>query len=252
MKKLRTLWNKIPQQIRHLLVPFIIITVGYLLIRRLLIPADFGLLGHFRASSITANVNREMQYAGSQACSDCHDQVVATKKGGYHKDVACESCHGPAFAHSRDPETIKPSVVRTRTLCLLCHEYLPTRPTGFPQVVADSHNPMKACIMCHRPHDPKPPHALKGCEACHTGIQRVLSLSYHTNLHCTTCHDAPKQHFSRPREYPPKSIQSRQLCLKCHDKAASSPKEIPRIDGATHGEKYLCWQCHYPHMPEAR
>ena len=29
-----------------------------------------------------------------------------------------------------------------------------------------------------------------------------------------------------------------------------SDKEIPRVDMATHGERYVCWQCHYPHSPE--
>jgi len=23
---------------------------------------------------------------------------------------------------------------------------------------------------------------------------------------------------------------------------------VPTVDMATHGEKYVCWQCHYPHM----
>jgi hypothetical protein len=25
-------------------------------------------------------------------------------------------------------------------------------------------------------------------------------------------------------------------------------KGVPTIDMDTHGEKYVCWQCHYPHM----
>lgn len=249
---MKFLWNKIPEQIRHLLAPILIIVVVYLLIRQLLVPSDFGLLGHFRASSITANVQRENKYAGSEACADCHDQIVGAKKHGYHRDVSCESCHGPSMAHTGDPEKLKPAIVRTRTLCLLCHEYLPTRPTGFPQVISDSHNPAKPCVSCHRPHDPKPLRAIKGCEACHAQIQRSLVLSNHSNLKCTRCHDAPKQHFTQPRGNIPKKIQDRQICLGCHDKTASSPKEILRIDGSTHGEKYLCWQCHYPHKPEAR
>jgi ribosomal protein S27AE len=27
-------------------------------------------------------------------------------------------------------------------------------------------------------------------------------------------------------------------------------KDVPKVDFASHGEKYLCWQCHYPHLPE--
>jgi ribosomal protein S27AE len=29
------------------------------------------------------------------------------------------------------------------------------------------------------------------------------------------------------------------------------PPEIPRVEMRTHGERYLCWQCHYPHFPES-
>jgi hypothetical protein len=252
MKSIRLLWHKIPEQLRRLLAPFAVIIIAFLLVRWALVPSDFGILGHYRASSITTNLAREVRYAGAAGCTDCHDLEVTTKKQGYHRGIACEACHGPAASHSQDPEKIKPSVTRTRTLCLLCHEYLPTRPTGFPQVIADSHNPSKPCVSCHRPHDPKPPQPLKKCEACHAKIQRVLSLSNHTELDCTGCHEVAKGHYSLPREYPPKKMQNRLLCLRCHDKKNHVPEGISKVDGATHGEKYLCWQCHYPHMPEAR
>ena len=32
---------------------------------------------------------------------------------------------------------------------------------------------------------------------------------------------------------------------------ADSPAEIPRVDLASHAGRDLCWQCHYPHFPEA-
>ncbi len=251
MKRLKAFWLAIPEQLRHLFVPLLVIVAGYFLIRAILIPSDFGLLGHYRASSIKVNMEKGMNYAGAGACTDCHDQEIQTKKNGYHRGVACETCHGPSLAHAENPEKTKPAVTRTRVLCLLCHEYLPTRPTGFPQVISDSHNPTKPCIACHRPHDPKPPQPLKRCAACHQKVQRVLSVSIHANLDCTTCHETPNEHFIKPGEFPPKRMQSRQTCLNCHDKALRST-EAPGIDAATHGEKYLCWQCHYPHMPEAR
>jgi hypothetical protein len=43
----------------------------------------------------------------------------------------------------------------------------------------------------------------------------------------------------------------KEFCGTCHARGADSPPEIPRIDLATHGGTYLCWQCHYPHHPEA-
>jgi ribosomal protein S27AE len=44
----------------------------------------------------------------------------------------------------------------------------------------------------------------------------------------------------------------REFCAKCHGREAASPPEIPRIDLASHGGRYLCWDCHYPHSPEAK
>jgi hypothetical protein len=252
MNKIRSLWNKIPEQIRRLSILLFAVIIVYLAVRLLMIPSDFGILGHYRASSITANLQKTVKYAGEPACNECHEDTASAKRQGYHGGVACESCHGPAIRHVQDPEHVKPAVNRNRSLCLLCHGYLPTRPTGFPQVISNSHNPSKLCVFCHHPHDPKTPQPLKKCEACHAKIQSQLSLSNHSGLDCMSCHEVDKQHYVQPRENPPKRMLSRQVCLRCHNKTLSHPEGIATIDGTSHGEKYLCWQCHYPHMPEAR
>jgi hypothetical protein len=249
---IKNLWYRLPEQIRHLLVPAVGIVVVGLFVRHLLVPSDFGVYGHYRASSVIQNAEREIRYAGMQACTDCHEQLAATKKDGYHRGVSCESCHGPSAAHAQDPDKIKPMIPGARAHCLLCHEYLPSRPSGFPQVVSDSHNPVKPCITCHQPHDPKPPTVPKGCDACHAKTQRVQALSRHANVQCTVCHEVPKQHNVSPRTYEPKKPQGREFCGKCHGQDAGTGKEIPKVNMATHGEKYLCWECHNPHMPEAR
>jgi hypothetical protein len=252
MDAIKRVWNRMPQQIRHLLVPVVVIIVGYLVIRSLLVPAGFGQYGHYRGPSLVENASKEIKYAGSEACLECHDTIVAEKKGGYHRGVACETCHGPVMAHTQDPEKVKPQIPKGRNHCLLCHEYLSARPTGFPQVVSDSHNPVKPCISCHQPHNPKPPNVPKGCDACHAKIQRTIALSRHSNLECTKCHEVPKEHKVNPRENRPKRLQSRDTCGACHAQDSTAPKEVPRVNMASHGEKYLCWQCHYPHQPEAR
>jgi hypothetical protein len=54
-----------------------------------------------------------------------------------------------------------------------------------------------------------------------------------------------------PRQYPPKKPQTREFCGGCHAQDAKSDKDIPRVNMNSHGEKHLCWECHYPHMPEA-
>ena len=39
------------------------------------------------------------------------------------------------------------------------------------------------------------------------------------------------------------------FCGTCH--AADIP-DVPQVNLRDHGEPYVCWQCHYPHYPEAR
>jgi ribosomal protein S27AE len=84
---------------------------------------------------------------------------------------------------------------------------------------------------------------------CHGEIQRTKDLSPHALLECTTCHETPEEHKVRPRSIRPGKPVAREFCGTCH--SAPSPKDdIPQIDLAKHGAKYMCWQCHYPHMPE--
>ncbi|NIP28034.1 MAG: hypothetical protein GWN67_26330, partial [Phycisphaerae bacterium] len=191
-------------------------------------------------------------YAGREICSDCHDDIVDTKYEGFHQNVACEVCHGPAAEHTDDPFAAQLEAPRGRGYCPLCHEYLPSRPTGFPQIVAASHNPMKPCISCHEPHNPEPPTTPKECEACHATIARTKSLSHHVYVPCTRCHKTPDEHKINPREVLPEKPASREFCGGCHAEDADSEKGIPRVNLETHETRYVCWQCHYPHLPEAR
>ena len=250
MITIKSAWSRVPQQVRHLLIPVVLLIFGFLLIKYLLVPPTFGVYGHYRGASVVQNAVQKINYAGSEQCTDCHDALAEEERSGYHRMVACETCHGPSAAHVQDPEKVKPQIPRSRTHCLLCHEYLPARPTGFPQVVSDSHNPVKRCTACHEPHNPKPPNIPAVCDACHAKVQRTIVLSRHSSLPCTACHEVPKEHKINPRGNKPKRMQDRQSCGKCHAKESTASKEVPRVNMAAHGEKYLCWQCHYPHQPE--
>jgi len=57
-----------------------------------------------------------------------------------------------------------------------------------------------------------------------------------------------QQHKVSPRAIKPTKPQTREFCGKCHGKDAKDKlaKNAPKIDLAEHGEKYVCWQCHYP------
>ncbi|MFQ6108404.1 MAG: hypothetical protein ACE5L7_02505 [Candidatus Aminicenantales bacterium] len=242
--------KKFPDQIFRLLIPVLAVIIGFIVMRNSLVPPDFGEYGHYRASAIKEILSQEIKYSGQMVCADCHEEEVGQKNQSYHRDVECEVCHGPAAAHTQDPEGNQLAAPTGRGYCPLCHEYLPSRPTGFPQIISESHNPMKACVSCHDPHDPKPPSIPKECEACHAEIARTKALSHHVYLECTTCHETPEGHKITPRDYRPEKPRTREFCGGCHGKDAPSPKGVPRVDMSTHGERYVCWQCHYPHLPE--
>ncbi len=243
---------KIPDQVARLAVLFCLAGAVLLVVRHQFVPKTFGQLGHYRAAAVDDVAGQKIQFAGMQVCVECHTDEAEAKSKSFHRGLSCEVCHGPAAAHASAPDSVKPEIPRDRATCLHCHSYLPSRPTGFPQIIERAHNPMKACVSCHNPHDPTPPEIPDGCSACHATIARTKAVSNHAGLDCETCHETPPDHKLNPRAFTPKKPTTREFCGKCHAQDAAAAPEIPRVDLATHGNRYLCWQCHYPHSPEGK
>jgi hypothetical protein len=244
--------QSIPPQVTRLGVIFLALLLVLVAARSLLVPKTFGERGHYRFASVAQIAELPVRYAGHSACEPCHVPIVDKKGQSYHRGVACEVCHGAQAEHVADPMGHKPPAPRTRAFCPLCHAYNPSRPTGFPQIDPTVHNPVRPCIGCHDPHDPTPPHPPEQCSACHGEIARTKAVSPHAQLPCTQCHDADARHIASPRLVHPSKPTSRDFCGQCHAPNATSPREIPRVDLATHHPGDVCWQCHYPHHPEAR
>lgn len=254
--------RRFPTQLLQLGIIFAIVGVAVVLLRQEFIPETFGDLGHYRAAAVEANAELEPRYAGWQACAKCHPDKIETKNKSFHRTVSCEACHGPAVDHTRRAMRIRPEVPTGREPCLDCHAYLASKPTGFPQIIEERHNPMRSCTTCHDAHDPTPPDVIQECSACHNTIARSKSVSPHAPLDCEVCHEAPPEHKVQPRAHLPKKPFEREFCGTCHAEDAEAPDEIlgvdltvfdiPRIDLVTHGGTFVCWQCHYQHSPEAR
>lgn len=234
-----------------LAILFALAVAALVFARQLLVPDTFGKYGHYRGAAEQENMEREIAYAGSNSCADCHDEIADLKHDSNHRTVACEVCHGPAAPHIEDPEEFIPVAPRGRGYCPLCHGYNASRPTGFPQILAEYHNPGKPCMSCHSPHDPVLPRAPEECSACHRQISSQKMVSHHALLSCMECHEVPDDHWTNPRIILALKPNSKATCGKCHATDATSSKDIPRVDMELHGERYLCWECHYPHFPEA-
>lgn len=244
---------KVPEQVGRLVI-FNGVLIGAALVARfVVIPKSLIESDVHQAAAIMRQSAIPVKFAGATACADCHSDVAEKKAASFHRNLSCEGCHGAAAAHAEDPSSGTPTIARDRKLCPTCHEYDRSRPTGFAQVNATAHNPLKACVSCHNPHDPTPPSVPKECSACHAQIERTKSLSRHALLECTTCHEATPAHRSSPRTAPPGKPRTREFCGQCHGAGATlakAPVEAPRIDLASHGGRNLCWECHYPHLPE--
>jgi hypothetical protein len=122
--------------------------------RLLLVPADFGKYGHYRASALEDNQKAPVVYAGRSACQDCHDEKAKELAAGKHKLIGCEACHDPQSKHAEDPSGPKPPRPETPRLCLKCHLENYAKPAGYPQIDAQDHGGGNPCLQCHKPHHP--------------------------------------------------------------------------------------------------
>lgn len=243
---------KFPDQVVRLAFVFAVAIGALLVARQAFVPESFGEIGHYRAEAIDIVRDQEVHFAGLEACAECHDDIAATKAASYHRGLSCEGCHAASAGHAADPGEATPVIPTGRKPCLRCHEYLPSRPTGFPQIVETLHNPMEACMECHDAHDPTPPEVPETCAACHPSIARTKAVSHHWALDCETCHTARPEHRESPRAFLPSKPSAREFCAQCHAGGKRASAAIPQVDLASHGGRYLCWQCHYPHYPEGR
>jgi DnaJ-class molecular chaperone len=239
------------EQIQRLAMVVAVIAGLVLVARFVVIPQSYFSTPMHQASTVKREAQKPIHFAGMATCRECHTDEYDIKTKGYHKGLACETCHGPANAHAEDPMNVKPYAPRDRSFCPKCHAYDRSRPTGFPQINPTIHNPLKPCITCHNPHDPKPPETPHECSACHAQIARTKDVSSHALLPCSTCHTASEQHKITPRSALPTKPETREFCGQCHATGAANP-DAPKVDMAAHGSTYLCWQCHYPHLPEGR
>jgi len=138
------------------------VVAGMLLLRKLVVPADFGvgargyMYGWHRAGNEQDWRKVAVKYRGSAYCATCHAKLYAAKKDSPHKNIECENCHGPANGHPKDPPTL--TINRGRELCLRCHFRLPYPGSARGRIKGidgATHHPELGCVTCHWPHDPR-------------------------------------------------------------------------------------------------
>jgi hypothetical protein len=168
-----------PQHIKRLIGAFTVVLVLFLVMQQVLKPGSFGKTGHYRADAIQENGMKELNYAGSDKCIKCHEEMHTDKALGFHAQLQCEVCHGPGLKHAlyadkfknKDlPDSLKLDKPDQREDCALCHEINAARikivfdtinNSMIHQVNTLEHNPVNKrtnekviCIECHNPHQP--------------------------------------------------------------------------------------------------
>ncbi len=133
---------------------FVVGVFVFLGVRAVLVPKSFGEYGHYRGDALAEIAARPVNFAGHQACEDCHADVLEKKKSGRHAHVNCEACHGALAKHVDDPGSVQPAKLDTAVLCVRCHEVNAAKPKGFPQVAWADHSTGLPCDTCHQPHSP--------------------------------------------------------------------------------------------------
>lgn len=244
---------RLPEQVVRLGAVLGVLLGVVLLLRFVVLPESLFSAKPHQAAAVEREMAKPLRHAGVTACRGCHEEEFQAKYGGKHRDIGCENCHGAAALHASDESAAVPPKPRERVDCLVCHAFDASRPNGFPQVDPQEHKPRKRCVSCHDGHDPVPPKTPEDCGGCHGRIERTKALSTHALVPCADCHAVAEQHMTEPRAALPSKPESREMCGRCHAAGSTDPAASRAlVDVAAHGGTYVCWECHYAHLPEGR
>ena len=145
------------KDVEHLLRLAGLFVVGlllFLVVRAVMVPEDFGELGHYRTGSLQDNRDEAVVMAGREACAGCHEDAAEVLHQGGHGGVGCEACHGALADHAGEPTEYSPERPDSARLCPVCHQENVAISRDFPQVDAAEHSGGLDCSDCHEPHQP--------------------------------------------------------------------------------------------------
>ena len=174
------------------------------------------------------------------------------KKQGYHRNVSCETCHGPAATHTENPVDIKPPAPRDREFCPTCHAYDPSRPTGLPADQPGDAQPAEA--LHHLPQAARPEAADGARRSAPPATPRSSAPRRVSPPRAARVHDVPRHaraaqghaahrpaHQARPRENSAGSATGRTPPSK--DRPRSTSRRTARSISAGNATTRTCRRC---------
>jgi DmsE family decaheme c-type cytochrome len=204
------------------------------------------------------------QYAGSDICASCHEEVAKAMDRTPHYRMkfqsakeagatGCEACHGPGSAHAEAGGDVT-KIISFKTLsskeanqrCQACHGY-GNEHSNFTRTAHASND--VGCVDCHSPHKSKEPRLLvksqpELCYTCHTEMRAEFSKPYRHRVNqglvqCTDCHN---EHGGYVGKQLRATAAQDQVCFKCHTEK-QGPFVYEHLPVKTEG----CSACHTPH-----
>lgn len=246
------------------------LTFLIVLITSLVIGGVYGSARSVNAAPANVPVNQSEDYAGSEACTECHgaihDAWVSTRHAqafsapifqqdwqevgqqtsclechttGYDEDtgtfaeegVTCEACHGAL--QPNHPEQLMP-ITPNEELCGTCHQSTTNEWMASPHREANV-----TCQACHNPHSqtPKAETVTALCSNCHK--ERGDSFTHGTHagagLECSNCHmyTAPRTEDAIMGLVPTGHTFTvgSEACIGCHQDTVHTRDEIIKLTG---------------------
>lgn len=87
------------------------------------------------------------------------------------------------------------------------------------------------------------------CETCHTDVLEVKAKGVHAHVACESCHGPLAKHADDPGSVLPEKLDTKVLCVRCHEANPAKPKNFPQVVSADHSAGLACNECHKPHSP---
>ena len=177
-------------------------------------------------------------------CGSCHVTGLDTETWGFTEfGIGCESCHGPAEAHARDPENVKPFAQADDQVCGSCHSR-GTSTDGY-------HFPAS-----YRPGEPLAEHFTFTTEddyfwpdgSAKDNHQQYMDwtlgnpMATSGEVRCTTCHLVHNTGETGTQLRQPLN----DLCLECHNAQRALVQHTPFHQQAMRIHSFQCTDCHMP------
>jgi len=85
------------------------------------------------------------------------------------------------------------------------------------------------------------------CETCHTDVLEIKVEGKHAHVACESCHGPLAKHADDPTALQPEKLDTKVLCVRCHEASTAKPKHFPQVISEDHSSGLACNECHKPH-----